>query len=478
MSRDFTAVPAHAYIGAPYSIPIQIAGKSGLCVPLQFNWLAYGASSLNQNICANVALTSSGGSVRATLLDQIRSIYIDNLGSAIPIYVQFLDTLFTVVAAPFTAGWYPVFTNSYFLRVVGLGFNNGSIPQSAIFVTNLVVPPDTDVEVQRTFLLASPVISTSGGGTLESVTINAQGTTYLGGVLSITGGGGAGAAAHGVVNRFGQFTAVVIDNAGNGYTGPPLITPTSGNTGFSPWQANTEYNPGAVVTYAGDLFECNIDTRLVSFAGPPFTGDPYWTQQFATGAPNTWQQINYNPGDTVVYQGFVWVCAQSTEIVTFVGDPIDNPSYWQFLAVASQQAVFSAVVEPLTGGAILSSGYGIEAMGDQSICYVDAPLALGIFRRNLFGTPYGSGFIYLTNIFVVQMNNIGNIDVITWELRNVNQDVLYAFVNLEVPGTLMDLQRMNVKLDATSEWQLVVTGGSAVGTAQMLHALTWTYSQI
>lgn len=478
MSRDFTAVPAGAYIGAPYSIPIQIAGKSGLCVPLQFNWLSYGANSLNQNVQVNVALTSSGGSVRATLLDQIRSIYIDNLGSAIPIYVQFLDTLFTVVAAPFTAGWYPVFTNSYFIRVVGLGFNNGSIPQTAIFITNLVVPPDTDVEVPRTFLLASPVISTGGGGTINTITIQNGGSTYLGGALSITGGGGTGAAAHGTINRFGQFTGVVIDNPGKGYTGSPTITATSGNTGFSPWQAGIEYNVNQVATYAGDLFECTTDTRLISYAGPPFIGSPYWTRQFATGSPSTWQQIDYNAGAIVIYQGFTWVCAQSTQITTFVGDPLDNPSYWQFIIQASLPASFSSAVQPLTGGAILSSGYGIEAMGDQSISFVDVPKGLGVLRGNLFGSPYGSGFIYLTNINVVQFNTDSSQNEVEWVLANLNNDILYFFSVRPGGGTILSMQKQNVKLDATSEWQLVVTGGTSPTGAQLMHAFTWTYNQI
>lgn len=89
--------------------------------------------------------------------------YIDNIGSTVPIYVYFPDTGFTVVAAPFTAIWYPVITKQLVFEVIGLGFLTGSIPTNAIFVTDVLIQPYGDAEIQNVFpqYLGSPTIQRS-----------------------------------------------------------------------------------------------------------------------------------------------------------------------------------------------------------------------------------------------------------------------------------------------------------------------------
>ena len=92
MSIALAGLLSTAYVGTPYAVPIQIAGIGGLCAPLSFNWLAYGASLANPNI--NVLVDLGGGGNRQPL-DRIRTIYIDNLASNVPIFVQFIFAEFS-----------------------------------------------------------------------------------------------------------------------------------------------------------------------------------------------------------------------------------------------------------------------------------------------------------------------------------------------------------------------------------------------
>ena len=105
MSINFAGIPSAQYIGTPYALAMQIAGKQGYCSPLTFNWIAYGVNSALPNLSVNVNL--QGNQVRQ-VLDKIRSVYIDNTGSSVPIYVQFPDTGFVVACQSYSAGWYPV----------------------------------------------------------------------------------------------------------------------------------------------------------------------------------------------------------------------------------------------------------------------------------------------------------------------------------------------------------------------------------
>jgi len=163
MSISFLGYPFKPYIGTPYSLPMQIKDLSGKCVPLNFDWAAYGVGPANPNLVVNVNLNANSS---APILDKIRSIYIDNLASAVPIFVQFLDTNFTVVAQPNSAGWYPVFTNNYLFTVSGLGFTTDNIPSTSIYVTNILVYAYTDnslTSVQPQYI-GSPFIQGSQGG--------------------------------------------------------------------------------------------------------------------------------------------------------------------------------------------------------------------------------------------------------------------------------------------------------------------------
>src|SRR6202044_3599151 len=112
-----------------------------------------------------------GSSQGSQMLGQVRSIYIDNLLSPVPIYVQFDDTGFTVTAQPYSNGWYPVFTNSFSFHIVGLGFTNANAQnlQFLVYLSNAKVAPYTDISLQAVLnqALSSPVLG--GGSGIASV---------------------------------------------------------------------------------------------------------------------------------------------------------------------------------------------------------------------------------------------------------------------------------------------------------------------
>jgi len=146
MARVFIGTGQVNYIGTPYQRPIQIC-NGGKVVPLYFDWNAYGASSVKTNI--NVLVSLRTPDVKAQLLNQIASVYIDNTNSFAPIYVYCPDTKYTAIAQPNSAGWYPLYTNGLELWVIGQGFVTGQIPQTTIFVSDLFIPPYTDLEISQ-----------------------------------------------------------------------------------------------------------------------------------------------------------------------------------------------------------------------------------------------------------------------------------------------------------------------------------------
>lgn len=155
--RTFLGFGQVAYIGAPFAQAIKLGGISGQAIPLLFQWISYGASTVKQNI--NVLVDLNGKACAP--LDQVRSVYIDNLGSDNPIYVNFPDTNYTVVAKPNSEGWYPAYTNARTCWVIGEGFLSGSIPQSFIILSNIFMPPAVNVEIDNAVSLwkASSIIT-------------------------------------------------------------------------------------------------------------------------------------------------------------------------------------------------------------------------------------------------------------------------------------------------------------------------------
>lgn len=188
MSRSFIGFGQKQYIGVPYVRPITLGGLLGQVAPLQFNWLSYGASSTVPNI--NVAVDLSVNLV-ASKLRQIRSVYIDNMGSDNPIYVYFPSTDYAVVAQPNSAGWFRAYATDYQLQVIGEGFTTGDIPTTKILVANVDVSPAVDIEVAQAIALWKASATISRGNTIYNQNFGAPalGDQTFQAILDVTSAG-------------------------------------------------------------------------------------------------------------------------------------------------------------------------------------------------------------------------------------------------------------------------------------------------
>lgn len=157
MARTFIGTPFVAYRGTsmtvqdttfctPSKLPSRIialfggTGASGAGI----NWGSFG-------FLPDVGIDVTIPLEMADKLGKIGSLYIDNTGSTIPIYVTFPDTGFTITAPPFTSVWYPVFTNKFNFQIVALGMVAGFTPRTKIFISNREVAASVDTEIQKNF---------------------------------------------------------------------------------------------------------------------------------------------------------------------------------------------------------------------------------------------------------------------------------------------------------------------------------------
>jgi hypothetical protein len=124
-------------------------------------WSIYFALSGN---AANVAVLLNLASQKSSNqppLDDLKSVYVDNTGSPVPIYLLFPSTGFTVAIAPNTADWYPVYTTDYVVQVNALGLTAGNLPTTGIWFANVLMQPYSDPEISQTQVqyLASATIT-------------------------------------------------------------------------------------------------------------------------------------------------------------------------------------------------------------------------------------------------------------------------------------------------------------------------------
>jgi hypothetical protein len=153
-SKRLTAQPAKVLnnkFGAQAPLPPTM-------LPLTFDWAGeYNASSANPNIGVGVYIPTSGP---RQLLDKILSCRIDNTGNAVPVYVVFPDTGYTVVAPPNTVVWEPVETGGFSCIVYALGFTN-VVGMTGVYLCNFFAPPVVDYEFAQSapLWLASSTIT-------------------------------------------------------------------------------------------------------------------------------------------------------------------------------------------------------------------------------------------------------------------------------------------------------------------------------
>jgi hypothetical protein len=474
MSISFTGLTPSNYIGTTYAIPFTLVGRPGInCVPLSFNWAAYGAGNNNQNILVPMNFSSAPGQVRQ-MLTSIKSVYIDNTGSAVPVYVQCTDTLWTVVCQGFSAGWYPLFTNAFTLNIAALGFTNQNVASARVTIINTAPYPYTDVGYQAVLNqnLSSPTIG--GGAGIAAIVPTPGSNSYNNGNLSIVGGGGNAAAAVGILDQWGQFVGVDVEDEGVEFTGTPVITATGGQTIPAVFNPASTYTPLSIVTYGAYLFQwgggpnSNQGLDIVCNAATYNSGVSYLVNQQVLYGADNYQRTAFNPGVIGVSP------VESTLYWTHVGQPVPTGTGWIASGlVAGATASFSATLTPQVNQ-IVSPGYAIPALGDQASSYEDLVTGGGQFRQNLFGSPYNSGFIYLTHIYIA-VAGISSNSITVWQIVDVAGTVLFTMATTTAQ-TVLEIQKANIKIDATQNWTLNCTtlGGHLT---PVLHNFVWTYSQ-
>lgn len=122
------------------------------------------------------------------------------------------------------------------------------------------------------------------------------------------------------------------------------------------------------------------------------------------------------------------------------------------------------------GTTIFNTNFGVPALGDQVVNYADSydsTVFPAVVRDNLMNTPYASGFLYLTHVFITTSFAAAGGFIIggTWQWTIVTDtgDVLFTIEPNPIVGqsasnvTVLDLQKMNLKLDATLTYRIVMT---------------------
>jgi hypothetical protein len=188
--RIFQGIPVQNFIGQFYNQPA-ISGNTGFfgqptlppsTVPALFNWISYGASFQNPNIAVLLQTINLQGARQ--LLDSIRSVRIDNTGNNVPVYVQFPDTQFTVVAPPNTIVQENVITAQYNALVVAEGFAGSSPSQvgsTAVFFNNffLQVLNEQEIAQELTLQLASSTITRGNSIYQQNYGVPALGDQFI-----------------------------------------------------------------------------------------------------------------------------------------------------------------------------------------------------------------------------------------------------------------------------------------------------------
>lgn len=171
--RSFAGITNSNYAGSIQALPTNINNtKFGQqpalppsCVALAFDWAKdYGASTAKPNIAVSVNI--GGGGTTRQKLDNVRSVRIDNLGNPVPVYVNFPDTNYTVVAPPNSIVRENVETGQFSAFIYAEGFTTGQTGLTAVYFYNYPSPPFLDTEINQTVDLWRASASISRGGTI------------------------------------------------------------------------------------------------------------------------------------------------------------------------------------------------------------------------------------------------------------------------------------------------------------------------
>jgi hypothetical protein len=159
MARLFNGVLLKSALFSPTAQPITLFGKSNL-PPLQvsafIDWKLYNNNGAIKTVGIPLDL-GSGGTFQAAntggtgantaVIDRVVSVYIDNSGSNVPVYVVFPDTGHTIICGPQSTETDLALTNGLKVIIYGLGFTGGPQPTTQIFFSNTILQANSSPEV-------------------------------------------------------------------------------------------------------------------------------------------------------------------------------------------------------------------------------------------------------------------------------------------------------------------------------------------
>jgi len=175
MSRSFLGIPFDPIQGLAPFLPASLCEPSNVppaAIPYYIQWRTYNVGSVKPDMALNVNLQPATQTLQ---IDKIKSVYIDNLGCDVPVYVYFPSTGFTVPAQPNSASWYPVITSDWNAVIIGQGFTNASRnAETRVFFSNMGMAPYVSNELLQNVGLGLASSSVSRGGALQNLNYGAE----------------------------------------------------------------------------------------------------------------------------------------------------------------------------------------------------------------------------------------------------------------------------------------------------------------
>lgn len=188
--------------------------------------------------------------------------------------------------------------------------------------------------------------------------------------------------------------------------------------------------------------------------------------------PNT---VVWEPCETNM-QGPIYVVGEGFTDGTLLntdGSPVATAVYFcnfsrapiQITEFEQSAQLWKASASISRGGNIFNQNFGTPALGDQTIQYPVSVGGPGIIVNNVWGTPYPSGFLYLTHVdfTLTDLNNPGGAaGHLFFVLESTGTAGVLYNLNYGLVGNPVDTQKllnfsaMQIKLDATQTYRIRV----------------------
>lgn len=434
MARNFLSLPFGVYQGTLSGKPFNDSvGKKRAYVLANIFWGNYSVGiqpvgTLNPNFAVKVDLNSAGAQVVNQLWFPV-SCYIDNQNVNFPVYVYFPDTQFVISCPANSAGWYKVFTLARAALISGIGISDLDIAAGAftnVFFSDADMVPYLDEEAPTAVAqgIASPQINFGGSGG-QILTITAQGAAgwYTNGNMSISGGGGINGASNAVLDSLGRINQIQVTNPGQNYSAVPLIAMLGAQNPPAFYNNSTVYTAGQFVQRLGQSYQA-----LVNSVGHP---------------------------------------------------PESSPAFWGNINIPiGAQYTFTATLSPITGGISFQneSNFGDRALGDNVYSNFFTVGNVGLQADNVFNSPYNSGFLWLTNIHIVQVGGNSTDNLV---LEAAGGGTVLNFQGGPTNETLVDLQGCNLKLPANQDYRFRSVSHAAGSTNNTYNInISYTFNAI